>query len=159
MPRTAPTGPREAWQTQSAMSQPLVYVDRSTVREGALLELRDKISELAAFVEENEPQLISYSVYFSEDGTEMTVVHVHVDADSLDYHMDVAGPRFAPFAHLVRLSSIHVYGEPSDHALARLREKLHMLGSGEVIVDLPHAGFSRPLQAAPEPPPRRAPPK
>lgn len=131
------------------MSQPLVYVDRSTVREGALLELQEKISELAAFVEANEPRLISYSVYFSEDGTEMTVVHVHVDADSLDYHMDVAGPRFAPFAHLVTLSSIHVYGEPSDHALARLREKMHLLGTGEVIVDVPYAGFGRPADSRP----------
>ena len=130
------------------MSQPLVYVDRSTVREGALLELKDKISELAAFVEANEPQLISYSVYFSEDGSEMTVVHIHEDADSLDYHMDLAGPHFAPFAHLVTLSSIHVYGEPSHHALAQLREKIQLLGSGDVIVDSPHAGFSRPLQAA-----------
>ena len=131
------------------MSPPLVYVDRSTVREGALLELQEKISELAAFVEANEPKLISYSVYFSDDGTEMTVVHVHVDADSLDYHMDIAGPHFAPFADLVTLSSIHVYGEPSDHALARLREKIHLLGSGEVIVRPPHAGFSRLPQAAP----------
>ena len=38
------------------MSQPLVYVDTSDVREGALEELRGAIGELAAFVEENEPQ-------------------------------------------------------------------------------------------------------
>ena len=76
------------------MSQPLVYVDTSAVREGALEQLKHAIGELANFVEENEPQLISYNVYFSEDGTQMSVVHVHADSASLDYHMDVAGPRF-----------------------------------------------------------------
>ena len=79
------------------MSQPLVYVDTSAVREGALEQLRHAIGELANFVEENEPQLISYNVYFSEDGTQMSVVHVHADSASLDYHMDVAGPRFGGF--------------------------------------------------------------
>src|SRR5215211_124223 len=94
------------------MSQPLVYVDSSEVREGALEQLKDAIGELADFVEENERQLIAYNAFFSEDGRQMTVMHVHTDSASLDHHMEVAGPRFARFADLVRLSSIHIYGEP-----------------------------------------------
>jgi hypothetical protein len=46
---------------------------------------------LADFVEQNEPQLVSYGAYFTEDGSEMTVVHVHADSASLDYHMEVGG--------------------------------------------------------------------
>ena len=106
------------------MSQPLVYIDCSEVREGALEKLRDAIQALADFIEENEPQLISYAVYFSEDGRQMTVMHVHADSASLDYHMDVAGPRFGRFADLLTLLSIHIYGEPSDKALGQLRDKL-----------------------------------
>jgi hypothetical protein len=75
-------------------------------------------------------------------------VHVHADPASLDYHMDVAGPRFAAFADLLTMSSIHVYGEPSEKALGQLLEKADELGSGDVIVHAPHAGFSR--HAAPE---------
>jgi hypothetical protein len=92
------------------MSQPLVYIDTSEVRDGALEELRVAIRELAEFVEENEPQLVSYDVYFSDDGTQMTVIHVHTDPASLDDHMDVAGPRFGRFADLVKLRSTHIYG-------------------------------------------------
>ena len=125
------------------MSQPLVYVDCSEVREGALEQLRDAIRALADFIEENEPQLISYSVYFSEDGRQMTVVHVHADSASLDYHMEVAGPRFGRFAVLLTLSSIHIYGEPSEKALGQLRDKVRLLGCGDVIVHRPHAGFIR----------------
>jgi len=125
------------------MSQPVVYVDRATVHEGALGELKSAIADLAAFVEENEPRLISYSVYFSQDGREMTVVHVHADAASLDHHMDVIRPRLERFAGFLTLSSIHVYGEPSARALGELQDKLRLLGSGEVIVHPAHAGFSR----------------
>jgi hypothetical protein len=125
------------------MSQLLAYVDTSDIREGALVRLKAAIGELAQFVEENEPQLISYNIYFSADGSQMTVVHVHADSASLDYHMDVAGPRFGRFADLVTLSSIHIYGEPSDKALGQLRDKARLLGSGDVVVHTPHAGFSR----------------
>jgi hypothetical protein len=125
------------------MSQPLVYVDTSDVREGALEELKRAAGELAAFIEKNEPQLISYSVHFSEDESQIAFVHVHADPRSLDYHMEVAGRRFARFTELLTLRSIHIYGEPSEKALGQLREKVRLLGAGEVIVHAPQAGFGR----------------
>jgi quinol monooxygenase YgiN len=125
------------------MSQPLGYINTSEVRDGALEELRVAIRELAEFVEENEPQLVSYDVYFSDDGTQMTVIHVHTDPASLDDHMDVAGPRFVRFADLVKLRSTHTYGEPSEKAVGQLRDKVRPLGNGEVTVHPPHAGFGR----------------
>jgi hypothetical protein len=125
------------------MSQPLVYVDTSDVREGALDELKGAIAELAEFVEENEPQLISYSAYFSEDGGQMFVIHTHAEPASLDYHMKVAGPRFARLADLVTLRSIDIYGKPSQTALVQLQEKVRPLGPGNVNVYAPHVGSSR----------------
>ena len=125
-------------------SQPLVYIDTSDVREGALDQLKDAIRELADFVAANEPWLTSYSVYFSEDHKQMTVIHLHRDAASLDRHMEVAGPRFERFADLLTLTSIRIYGQPSEQALQRLRDKARMLGAGAVVVHPLHAGFARP---------------
>ena len=125
------------------MPQPLVYIDTSAVRPGKLVQLKAAIAELATFVEENEPGLVSYSVYFDESENGMNVVHVHADAASLDFHLEIAGPLFERFADLVTLSSIHIYGEPSETALGQLRDKLRMLGAGDVIVRQPHAGFVR----------------
>jgi quinol monooxygenase YgiN len=126
------------------MSKALVYVDTSEVREGALEELKGAIEELAEFVEANVPQILAYNVYLSDDGNRMTVVHVHADAASLDQHMDVAGPAFRRFADLLTLSSIRVYGEPSEKAVRQLHEKARQLGCEDVmIVPDAHAGFSR----------------
>jgi hypothetical protein len=132
----------EADQSGGDMTQALVYVDTSEVREGSLEQLKGAVRELAEFVEASEPQLISYNVYFSDDGSQMTVVHVHADSSSLDYHMDVAGPRFGKFADFLTLSSIHIYGEPSETALNNLHDKARSLG-GSVTVHGLHAGFSR----------------
>ena len=121
----------------------IVYVDTSDVREGALEELKAGMKELADFVEANEPRIIAYNVYLSEDGTRMTVVHVHPDSDSLEYHMEVAGPVFRHFVELVTLSSIDIYGDPSETVLTQSHEKARLLGRDAVVVESLHAGFTR----------------
>jgi quinol monooxygenase YgiN len=130
----------------TAMSDAIVYVDTAEVREGALQEVKAAIQELVDFVDANVPRLIAYNVYLSDDGTRMTVVHVHPDSASLEYHMEVAGPVFRQFVEFVTLSSIHVYGEPGEKVLKQLHEKARLLGrrgAVEVEVDALHAGFTR----------------
>jgi quinol monooxygenase YgiN len=138
------------------MSDLILYVDTSDVREGALEELKPAIRELVDFVEANEPRLIAYNVYLSSDGTKMTVVNVHPDSASLEYHMTVAGPLFRQFVELVTLSSIHIYGEPSEKVLKQSHEKAQLLGRGAVVVESLFAGFTR-LVASAQPKGRFAP--
>lgn len=125
------------------MSDAIVYVDTSDVREGALDELKNAIKELVDFVEANEPRIIAYNVYLSDDGTSMTVMHLHPDSASLEYHMEVVGPVLRRFVDLVTLTSIHIYGEPSDKLLKQSHEKVRLLGRGAVVVGALHAGFTR----------------
>ncbi len=124
-------------------SEPIIYVDHSEIREGKLEQLKTAMKELAEFVEANEPQLVAYNVYFTEDRNRMTVVHVHRDSPSLELHMKVAGPLFPKFADFVKLLTIDVYGKPSDGVLEQLRNKAQMLGTGTVVVHERHAGFAR----------------
>lgn len=125
------------------MSEPIVYIDSSDIRKGKLEELKAAISELVGFVNANEPQLISYNFYLNQDGTRMTVVAVHPDSASMEFHMKVAGPAFRKFTEFINLSTIEVYGPLSDTLLEQLRQKAQMLGSGTVLVHKPYAGFAR----------------
>jgi hypothetical protein len=127
------------------MSDAIVYLDVSDVREGALDELKAGMKELAAFVEANVPRIIAYHVSFSDDGTRMTVMHVHPDPASLENHLEVAGPMFRRLASFVTLRSIQIYGEPSERALERSRAKADLLGRGraQLVVEPLHAGFTR----------------
>jgi hypothetical protein len=123
--------------------RPIVYIDTSTIREGKLEELEAAMKHLAAFVEANVPQLISYGFFLDQDSTQMTVVAVHPDSASLEFHMDVGGDEFRQFADLIDLSRIEVYGVVSDAVLERLHRKARMLGGGTVAVHELHAGFAR----------------
>ena len=125
------------------MSQPIVYVDTSEVRAGRLEELKAAMDDLTQFVEANEPQLLGYNVYFSDDGTRMTVLHINPDSASLEFHMKVAGPKFPPIGEFIDMLAIDVYGRPDDALVKRLRHKAEMLGSGTVRVHDLHAGFAR----------------
>ena len=121
----------------------IVYVDRSAVRDGKLDELKGAMTELVEFVDANEPDILSYDVYFSEDGTRMTVMHTHVDSTSLAYHMEVAGPRFPPIGAFVELESIDVYGSPEEELVHQLEEKASTLGHGRVSIHDRHDGIDR----------------
>ncbi|HEY6686735.1 MAG TPA: hypothetical protein VI094_11080 [Propionibacteriaceae bacterium] len=67
------------------MSQPIVYVDTSEVRPGRLEELKAAMNDLARFVQANEPQLLAYNVYFNDDGTRMSVLHINPDSASVEF--------------------------------------------------------------------------
>jgi quinol monooxygenase YgiN len=125
------------------MSEPIVFIDSSEIREGKLEELKTAINELVEFVEANEPQPIAYNVYLQEDGTRMTVVQVHPDSASMEFHMKVAGPAFPRFVEFVRMSAMDIYGKPSDDLLEQMRQKAKMLGNASVVVHELHAGFAR----------------
>jgi len=127
------------------MSAPIIYIDKSSVREGKLSELKAAIRELVEFIESNVPRLIAYSVYLNADETQMTVVQTQPDSASLEFHMDVGGPAFAKFKDLIRLTSMEIYGEPSEGLRKRLLDKARMLGGGEEIITFHkrQAGFSR----------------
>ncbi len=126
------------------MSEPVVYVDRSEIREGRLDDLKDAIDDLVEFIEAREPQLLYYGFFIDEEASRMTVIAVHPDSASLELHMDVGSPAFRGFADLIELKGIEVYGEPSDKVVERLREKAQTLGeTGSVAVRPLNAGFAR----------------
>ena len=125
------------------MPPPIVYVDTSAIREGKQQELEAAMKDLAAFVEANMPRVISYGLFLDESRMQMTVVALHPDSESLEFHMDTGAAEFQKFADLIDLSRIEVYGVVSDGVRERPHRKARMLGSGTVAVHELHAGFAR----------------
>lgn len=124
------------------MSDFVVYLDTSEVRPGELGKLKVAMAQLASFVEANEPRIIAYNVYFSGDGSRMSVLHIHEDVASLEFHMKVAGPLFPPIAPLVKLLTVEIFGAVNDAVLEQLTAKTQVLGGTVIIHDL-GSGFAR----------------
>jgi hypothetical protein len=98
---------------------------------------------LVKFVEEREPQLLSYAYHIDPDTSTMTVVAVHPDRASLQLHLEVGGPEFRKVGEFIELRRIEVYGDPGPLREA-LNQKARMLGRGaQVVVRDRTAGFAR----------------
>jgi hypothetical protein len=126
-----------------AMSEPIVYVDQSDINPGTIDALRAAVSDLVAFVEAREPQLLSYGFYIDEAAATMTVVAVHPDSASLAFHLRIGGPEFRKVGAFITLRAIDVFGAPSPEVLDQLREKASMLGDATVRSHRLDAGFAR----------------
>jgi hypothetical protein len=131
--------------TVMAASKPLIMVDTWEVHPGRMGELLGAVSELASFVRMVEPRIIAYQAHLNEDGTHMTLVQIHPDSAAAEFHMEVAGSAFPGFARFITLTSLDIYGEPSDELLEQIRVKAEVLGAdeGAVHVHMPEAGFAR----------------
>ena len=124
-------------------SFPIVYIDKSEIREGKYEDIKKSIKNLVAFVEENVPQLLYYGFFFNEKHTQMTVISVHPNSESLKYHMTVGKEEFRKFSDLLDLLKIEVYGNITDSVYALLQQKAQMLGKGTIDVHDSNAGFFR----------------
>jgi hypothetical protein len=124
-------------------SEPIVYIDHSEIREGSIDELKAGVKRVVDFIDTRERQLISYGFYIDEGAGKMTVVAVHPDSASLERHMDIGAKEFRKLAHLLDLTGIECYGQPSERALEQLRHKAAMLGDGGSVVSIRRfAGFA-----------------
>jgi len=69
------------------MSHPFIFVSTFRLKQGKLEAFKEMCQGLVEFVESNEPRVIAFNLYASEDGTEVSNVQVHPDADSMVSHM------------------------------------------------------------------------
>lgn len=126
------------------MSEPLIFIFNCAIKEGKIEEYKQFNREFVDFVEANEPRLIALEVYTNENDTETTYVFVHPDADSEDFHMQVAGDKLNEGHELIDFTkvSIEVFGTPSAAVLEQLRQ---MAGSGVPVSIKTHhiGGFTR----------------
>src|SRR6266480_7360432 len=127
------------------MSGPFIFIATNRLKPGKLDDESARVSGLVDFIEANEPQLIAFNEYANDDGTEVAVVQVHPDADSMAFHMAVVAERAASaYAETVDATTgIQVFGTPSNAVVEMLRRQA---GAGVPLGVKPHhlGGFSRP---------------
>jgi hypothetical protein len=128
----------------AAMSGPFIFIATNRLKAGKLEEERERVPGLVEFIQENEPRLLAFHEYANEEGTEVGVVQVHRDAESMEFHMNTVAERAArAYAEtLEATTSIQVYGTPSEAVLQMLS---HQAGAGVPLVLKRHhlGGFTR----------------
>ena len=127
-----------------AVGAPFIFIATNRLKPGRLDSERERVPGLVDFVRSNEPRVIAFNEYVSEDGAEVAVVQVHPDAASMAFHMQVVAERAASaYAETVdSTTSIQVFGTPSEAVVEMLR---HQAGIGVPLSVKPYhlGGFIR----------------
>lgn len=126
------------------MSGPYVFIGTYTIKSGKQDEARAMCRSLVELVQEKEPRLIGFHVYLDDQATQLSVVQVHPDAESMEWHLQVVSEHIATsFAsYLGSTVSQHTFGRASE-SLARTL--LQWADPGALITSMPDhaAGFTR----------------
>ncbi len=123
------------------MKEPLIFVFNVTLQEGTFDDYTRYAKELVEFIESKEPRLIAFENYANDDGSQVTHVLIHPDAESEDFHMEVAAEKVKEGQQYYADLAIDVYGRPSDVVLQQLNQ---MADSGvPVRVNTRHLGGFR----------------
>ena len=125
------------------MSEAFIFIGTHTIREGKLEDFKKSCGELLEVVEANEPRLIAFNFYTNEDQTEVSIVQVHPDADSMLFHMQLAHEHINQATEeLLDTRDMQIYGTPNDAVLGMIKE-LSQAGVPLIVKPNHLGGFTR----------------
>jgi hypothetical protein len=124
------------------MSGPLVFITRSTVKPGKWEQQLEHDHEATEIVDSEEPRVIAFNTWSSDDQAEVSCIQVHPDAESLDAHLKIFYERLGELAgDALETYEIDIYGTPSEGVL----ESMQQVPGAQVRVHPVHlGGFLRP---------------
>ena len=126
------------------MPGPFIFIATNRLKPEKLADERRRVPDLVDFIQSHEPRLLAFNEYANEEGTEVTVVQVHPDADSMVFHMELIAERAASaYADTIdATTNIQVFGTPSGTVTDMLRRQA---GAGVPLSIKPHhlGGFTR----------------
>jgi hypothetical protein len=126
------------------VTAPFIFIATNRLKPGKLDDEKKRVPDLVGFIQANEPRLIAFNEYANEDGTEVAVVQIHADVDSMVFHMELIAERAASaYANTIdATTSIQVFGTPSNAVTEMLRRQA---GGGVPLSIKPHhlGGFTR----------------
>ena len=126
------------------MTGPFIFIATNRLKQATFDREQKRLPDLIDFIQANEPRLIAFNEYANEEGTEVAVVQVHPDGDSMAFHLELIAERAAgAYADTIdATTNIQVFGLPSSTVTDTLRRQA---GAGVPLGIKPHhlGGFIR----------------
>lgn len=104
------------------MSGPIVFISHNRVKDGLLAEYRQFYQEGAGLIEASKPGTLVFLAYFSEEDSQVTIIHIFPDADAMAMHMQGASARAKQAYVYLEPVALDVYGNPGDQILQAMKQ-------------------------------------
>ncbi len=106
------------------MSDPIVFISHSKLKEGNVEAFRELSEEVFSAMEAEKPGTVLHYGYLNEEASEIHFVHVFPNADAMDAHMVGAAERVGKADEFIETFEFEIYGAPNEETLAMLRQAL-----------------------------------
>jgi quinol monooxygenase YgiN len=127
------------------MSEPIVFISHSTVKEGRLEDLKDFLRAGATVLQAEKPGTVAFLAYIDDEGSELSIVHVFPDADAMDLHLQGVDERAGAADEFIQTQGYEIYGIPSETVLATMRRYASSEGVPLTVRPDKAGGYLRPL--------------
>jgi hypothetical protein len=103
------------------MSGPIVFISHFKVKEGKLEGLKQHAQMMMELIKTEKPGTLAFLQYLNEVETELSIVHVFLDAEAYDRHLEGVGERAKGAFEFIEPLRRELYGMPNAQALAMSR--------------------------------------
>lgn len=103
------------------MSEPIVLITHSRLKEDKLDGLRQYFRQSIPSLEQAKPGTVAFLPYLSDDGTELTIVHVFPDAESMALHMQGVQERARAAYEFIESKAFEIYGPALEEIVETMR--------------------------------------
>jgi hypothetical protein len=125
------------------MSEAIVFISHSKVKEGMLARAKRFASEMTAMLDETKPGTIVFLTYADEDGSHIHTVHVFPDAAAMDAHLVGVGERADAAFEFIETVGYEIFGTPNESTIGAMRGFADRLGVPLMIRPQSVAGYVR----------------
>jgi hypothetical protein len=109
------------------MSEPIIFISNQRVKEGKLEGYKHYYRQVAEQAKANKPGAVAHLAYHNDEGTELSIIHIFPDAESMELHMIGVDELAKKAYEYVEILSFEIYGQPADMVLERM---MKIVGSG-----------------------------
>jgi len=103
------------------MTQPIVFISHSAIRDGRVEAFRDFIRRGAPELEADKPGTVAFLAYLDDAGSEASIVHVFPNADAMSAHLEGVRERSEEADAFIRTTAYEIYGSPDPPVVQMMR--------------------------------------
>jgi quinol monooxygenase YgiN len=125
------------------VAETVVFISRNRIKPGKLAELERTLAHGSDHIHATKPETTAFLIYLDEEAQEVCFVHLFRDAAGMDRHLEGAAERAQRAYELMEPHTLEVFGEPSEAAVAMMRQSAAASGAELILRPRSIAGFLR----------------
>jgi Antibiotic biosynthesis monooxygenase len=125
------------------MTQPIAFLTRSKIKEGRRQEFDTFFRERVPVITFGDPGTVALLSYLSEDGRELHIVHVFLNADAFDAHLTGVEERETLSGDYLQGLAWEIYGAPNAETLEGVQARAAKSGVRVTIYPDNFGGYLR----------------